>query len=63
VIGSFQDKYYNAENLSEIYNKKNIKTYELINGDHSLEINDTIKDIEQLKIIMEKIKEFVEENI
>jgi hypothetical protein len=47
VIGSFQDKYYNAGNLSEIYNKKNIKTYELMNGDHSLEINNTIKDIEQ----------------
>jgi hypothetical protein len=63
IIGSFQDKYYNARNLTELYNKNNIKTYELMNADHSLEINDTIKDIEQLKIIMEKAKEFIEENI
>jgi hypothetical protein len=63
IIGSFQDKCYNAKNLTEIYNKNNIKTYELMNADHSLEINDTIKDIEQLKIILEKIKEFIEEDI
>jgi phosphoglycolate phosphatase len=63
VIGSFQDKYYTVKNLAEIYDKNNIKTYELKYGDHSLSINDTIKDIEQLKAIMEKIKQFIEENI
>jgi phosphoglycolate phosphatase len=63
VIGSFQDKYYNVKNLTEIYDKRNVKRYELKDGDHSLETNDTIKDIEQLKIIMEKIKTFIGENI
>jgi hypothetical protein len=63
VIGSFQDKFYNVKNITEIYNRDNIKTYELAAGDHSLEINDTIKDIERLKIIIEKIKIFIEENI
>lgn len=63
VIGSFKDKYYNVKNINEIYNKINISTYELQNGDHSLEINDTIENIEQLKLIMEKIKTFIQVNI
>ncbi|GHT56800.1 alpha/beta hydrolase [Spirochaetia bacterium] len=63
VIGSFRDKFYNIKNLSEIYDRKNIYTYELKEGDHSLETNDTIKDIEQLKKIMEEIKRFINENI
>jgi hypothetical protein len=63
VIGSLKDKLYNVKNLSEIYRKVNIKTYELKAGDHSLEINDTMKDIERLKEIMERIKTFIGENI
>jgi hypothetical protein len=63
VIGSFEDKYYNTKNLFQLHNKKNITTYELEKGDHSLEINDTIKDIEQLKNIMVKIKKIILENL
>jgi len=63
VIGSFQDKFYNVKNITEIYNKSNIETYELQKGNHSLEIKETIKDIEQLKLIMEKIRMFIEENV
>jgi hypothetical protein len=62
VIGSLMDKLYTVRNLFKIYDKKNIQLYELKNGDHSLEINDTFKDIEQLGIIIEKINKFIEKN-
>ena len=63
VIGSLKDKLYNVKNLSEIYSIGHIKTYELEDGDHSLETNNISKDIEQLNIIMEKINVFIQENI
>jgi phosphoglycolate phosphatase len=63
VIGSFGDKNYNVKNLSGIYGKKNIKAYELKEGDHSLETNDTIRDIETLKAIMTEINSFIKDQI
>ena len=60
VIGSLLDKLYNVKNLSQIYGKDNIETYELKNGDHSLEINNTVEDIKQLGKIIQKINKFIE---
>ncbi|MDR1971000.1 MAG: hypothetical protein LBQ46_03675 [Treponema sp.] len=63
VIGSLKDKHYCVKNLGEIYNRNNIDIYEIKEGDHSLEINDAIKDIEQLKNIMGKINTIIEINM
>ena len=59
VIGSLADKLYTVKNLSDIYRKKNIDLYELKTADHSLEVNDTLEDIEELKVIIKKIKKFI----
>jgi len=63
IIGSRGDKHYMTENLNKIYNVKNINIYELADGDHSLEINDTMKDIEQLGIVCKKINDFIKYSI
>jgi soluble P-type ATPase len=59
VVGSLMDKLYTVKNLTEIHGKEHIEMYELKEGDHSLEINNILKDIEQLKMIMERIKIFI----
>ena len=58
--GTYLDKLYNVKNLSKIYGKNNIETYELKNGDHSLEINNTVEDIKQLGKIIQKINKFIQ---
>ena len=63
IVGSLTDNLYNVKNLPDIYKKKNILLYELKNGDHSLEKNDIIEDIEQLKSVMKIIKKFIGKTI
>ena len=63
VIGSLLDKLYKVNDLPEIYKKKNINVFELRTGDHSLESDNTIDDIEQVKVIMKILRKFILKSI
>jgi hypothetical protein len=59
VAGSLSDKLYKVSNLPLIYKKKNINVFELRTGDHSLESDNTIDDIEQVKTVMKILRKFI----
>ncbi len=61
VIASLEDTYYNVQNLKEIYEKKNVTVCEMKRGNHSLEVHDIEEDIERLKDILVKERDFIRE--
>jgi len=56
---SLEDTYYNVRNLKEIYEKKNVTVCEMKRGNHSLEVHDIEEDIERLKDILIKERNFI----
>jgi len=60
VATSNEDINYKVPNLLDFYKKKNLTLIELSKGDHSLEVNKIENDIEILRNVIIKEKEFVE---
>jgi hypothetical protein len=48
-----------VRNLKEIYEKKNVTVCEMKRGNHSLEVHDIEEDIERLKDILIKERNFI----
>lgn len=63
VIGSLEDPHYLVKNLSDIYNIKNLRLYEIHHGNHLLETNHTETDIDILKNIVKEMSLFIDDGI
>ena len=63
VIASKEDSYYAKGNNEGLKIKKNIDVFELEKGNHSLEINNIELDIDNLKRVIIREKEFIKSNI
>jgi len=59
LCGSRGDKLYNVDNLEDIYKKVNLSLCEFEYGDHSIEVGNTIKNIENIKRVMLMMEDFV----
>ena len=63
IIGSLEDHNYIVKNLSDIYEKKNLRSYEIQHGNHLLETNNVQTDIDVLKKIIIEISKFIDEEV
>ena len=59
LCGSRGDQLFNVNNLEDIYKKVNLSLCEFEYGDHSIEVGNTIKNIENIKRVMLMMEDFV----
>jgi len=63
IIGSLEDQNYIVKNLSDVYEKKNLHSFEIRHGNHLLETNNVETDIDILKEIIIEISRFIAEEV
>ncbi len=59
VVSSLEDKYYMDVDSSELKKKSNFTFIELEKGNHSLETNDTLCDLNKIMVIMDGMRKFI----